>query len=327
MAGLMPVDRLDVCVLVDNASDYLSTVPSFVERETDALWRRGVHTLSGEVMCCAAHGLSCLITAQRGAVTHSILFDCGPDGDVLARNVARLGADLTSVHAVVLSHGHWDHCGGILRGLDLVHEASGGARVPLYVHPHMFGSRAIKQSDGQMRLMEDVPSVATLDDHDAAVASRTEPASILDQMFWISGEIPRVTSFEKGVPGQYRRSADGSRWELDEAVIDERFVAVNVAGKGLIVFTACSHAGVVNVLTHARECFADVPLYGVIGGLHLSGASEAAIPQTVDGLKAFDLNVIATAHCTGWRAVTALTNVFGDSVVVPSAVGKRYTFE
>ena len=277
-------------------------------------------------MCCAAHGLSCLITAHRGGAAHSILFDSGPDEDVLARNVARLGADLASVHAVVLSHGHWDHCGGMLRALDLIREGKGGVPVPFYGHPHMFGSRAVKQADGQMRLMEDVPSIASLSGHGALVINSTEPCNILDEMFWISGEIPRVTSFEKGVPGQYRRGPDGSGWELDEAVIDERFVAVNVAGKGLIVFTACSHAGVVNVLTHARKCFSDIPLYAVIGGLHLSGASEAVIPQTVDGLKTFDLNVIATAHCTGWRAVTALTNVFGDSIVVPSAVGKRYSF-
>ena len=326
MAVLMPVDRLEVDVLVDNASDYLSTVPDFVEREADALWRRGGHELSGKFMCCAAHGLSCLITAHRGGAARSILFDSGPEDDVLACNVARLDADLSSVQAVVLSHGHWDHCGGMLRALDLIREANGGADVPFHGHPRMFGSRAIKQADGQMRLMEDVPSIASLGDHGAAVANSTEPCSILEQMFWISGEIPRVTAFEKGVPGQYRRSTDGGGWELDEAVIDERFVAVNVAGKGLIVFTACSHAGVVNVLTYARECFSDIPVYAVIGGLHLSGASEAVIPQTVDGLKAFDLNVIATAHCTGWRAVTALTNVFGDSIVVPSAVGKRYTF-
>ena len=85
-------------------------------------------------------------------------------------------------------------------------------------------------------------------------------------MFHVSGEIPRVTAYERGLKGQHRRTLDGTSWEPDELVIDERFLAVNVAGKGLVVFTACSHAGVVNVLQHARESFPSVPLYAVAGG-------------------------------------------------------------
>jgi 7,8-dihydropterin-6-yl-methyl-4-(beta-D-ribofuranosyl)aminobenzene 5'-phosphate synthase len=109
--------------------------------------------------------------------------------------------------------------------------------------------------------------------------------------------------------------------------MDERFVAVNVARKGIVVFTACSHAGVINVLEHAKTCFGTVPLHGVVGGLHLSGPNEAIIPETVDGLRRFELAVIAAGHCTGWRAMTALANAFGDTTVVPLAVGKRFTFE
>jgi 7,8-dihydropterin-6-yl-methyl-4-(beta-D-ribofuranosyl)aminobenzene 5'-phosphate synthase len=92
------------------------------------------------------------------------------------------------------------------------------------------------------------------------------------------------------------------------------------------VFTACSHAGVINVLTHARRCFPDVPLYAAAGGFHLSGPNEPIIPETVRAMKDFGLRVIAAGHCTGWRAVTALMNVFGDCIVDPSVVGKRYTF-
>ena len=109
--------------------------------------------------------------------------------------------------------------------------------------------------------------------------------------------------------------------------MDERFVAVNVVDKGLVVFSACSHAGVVNVLTHARSSFPDIPLHAVMGGLHLSGPNEVIIPQTVDGLRTFDLKLIAAGHCTGWRALTALAHAFGDKVLAPTAVGKRYLFK
>jgi len=93
----------------------------------------------------------------------------------------------------------------------------------------------------------------------------------------------------------------------------------------MLVFTACSHAGVVNVMTHARESFPGRTLYGVLGGFHLAGGNERIIPDTVAGLRPFALQTIATAHCTGWRAVNALAAAFGDAVV-PSAVGKLYRF-
>ena len=93
--------------------------------------------------------------------------------------------------------------------------------------------------------------------------------------------------------------------------------------KGLFVFTACSHAGLINVLTHAAERFPGIPLFGVLGGFHLAGPNEAIIPETVDALEAFELQVIAAAHCTGWRALGRLAQRFGDRVVA-SAVGKRF---
>ncbi len=120
-----------------------------------------------------------------------------------------------------------------------------------------------------------------------------------------------------------RRTAGG--WEPDELLIDERWLAVNVAGKGLVLFSACSHAGIVNVCRHARATFPDIPIHAVMGGLHLSGPNEAVIPDTVEGLKEFGLKTIAAGHCTGWRAMAALANAFPDALA-PTAVGKRFTF-
>ena len=145
--------------------------------------------------------------------------------------------------------------------------------------------------------------------------------SVLSNTVPISGEIARVTSFEKGMPGQHRLDAAGE-WTPDELLVDERFVAVRLANKGLFVFTACSHAGLINVLTHAAERFPGIPLFGVLGGFHLAGPTEAIIPETVDALEAFDLQLIAAAHCTGWRALGQLAQRFGDHVVA-SAVGQR----
>ena len=135
-----------------------------------------------------------------------------------------------------------------------------------------------------------------------------------------------MTPFETGLKGQHRRTLDGTGWELDELIMDERFVAVNVASKGIVVLTACSHAGVVNVLTHARDCFGNLPIYAVLGGLHLTGSNEKIIPDTVAGLREFGLTAIAPGHCTGWRAVNAFAQTFGEEILAPLAVGKRLVF-
>ncbi len=94
MPKLEPVNRIEVHILVDNVTDSLSTVPSHVENEWSYLWRHGMRKLSGRCICCAAHGLSCLITAYRGESRHTILFDTGPEEEVFERNVSRLGVDL-----------------------------------------------------------------------------------------------------------------------------------------------------------------------------------------------------------------------------------------
>jgi 7,8-dihydropterin-6-yl-methyl-4-(beta-D-ribofuranosyl)aminobenzene 5'-phosphate synthase len=201
---------------------------------------------------------------------------------------------------------------------------NGGKETPYYAHPDMFRSRGRLLPNGRMLASKDVPSITELTAHGARVINTATPQVFLDDMFYLSGEIPRVTPFELGFPGHHQKRADGEGWEPDPWIMDERSLAVHVAGKGIVVFTACSHAGVVNVLKHARDSFADIPLHTVMGGFHLAGANERIIPQTVDAMKAFDLRKIAAGHCTGWRAVVALTNAFGEDRIDPSVVGKRY---
>ena len=323
MSALQPVDGLEFTILVDNATDSLSSVPKFVETEFAGLARRrgSGWVLAGISLCCAAHGLSCLVTVRQGGKTRALLFDAGPEDRTFEQNVSRTGADLGTVEAIVLSHGHWDHGGGMLRAVQIIRDRNGGRTVQYYAHPDMFCTRAMKQTDGRMRLMEDVPSIRDLTALGAEVVNTKDAQELLGGMAYVSGEVPRVTDFERGLPGQYRKTSEG--WELDELIMDERFVAINVRDKGLVIFTACSHAGIINVLEHARSCFAHVPLHAVVGGLHLSGSNEKIIPETVEALGRFGLSVIAAGHCTGWRAMTALCNAFGEDKLAPLAVGKR----
>ena len=326
MVGLQAVDKVEMHVIIDNATDSLSSIPAHAESEFAYLARSGMRELAGDSLCCACHGLSYLITAHRGDSRRSVLFDSGPEEYAFERNCTRLGVNVGAVESIILSHGHWDHGGGMLKALDLIRVKNGDRPIPYYAHPDMFRSRARKLPNGEMLPSKDVPSIETLTDRGAQVVNTRTAQTLLDGMFHLSGEIPRVTPFEQGLAGHYQRSEDRLDWMPDPWLIDERFLSVNVTGKGLLVFTACSHAGVINVLTHARACFPAVPLYAVAGGFHLSGPNEPIIPETVEAMKDFGLSVIVAGHCTGWRAVTALMNVFGDSIVDPSVVGKRYTF-
>ena len=327
MFDLAPVDKLEVQVLVDNGIDLLSSVPVYAESQATYLLRtRRMPVFAAKCLCCAAHGFSCLVIVYRGSQKHTMLFDTGPEPYAFARNCERLNADLGAIEGILLSHGHFDHAGGLLEALDAIRKQNGHDPVPFYAHPDMFRSRALMLPNGTIVPLEDIPGIDTLTEYGARVIQSATAQNILDGMFYISGGIPRVTPFERGFPGHYRKTADGKGWEPDPLIMDERFLAVNVAGKGLIVFSGCSHAGIINVLQCARSEMTQTALFGLIGGLHLAGMNEPIIPQTVEAMREFRLSVIGVGHCTGWRAVNALTTAFGDQVVTPCVVGTRYVF-
>jgi 7,8-dihydropterin-6-yl-methyl-4-(beta-D-ribofuranosyl)aminobenzene 5'-phosphate synthase len=324
MVSLSEVDALEVLVLVDNVTDSLSSTPREVLPEWSVLLTGGkLKVLAGSNTCCAHHGLSLLLTAHVGDTKRTLLFDAGPAAATFVRNTEILAVDFAGVEAVVLSHGHWDHAGGLLAAVQSVARSRGRKRFTCYVHPGMFRQRATRRPDGELYVNELVPNPEQLSEAGAEVLSTREPQSVADGAFYVSGEIPRVTSYEAGVPNHLTRSVDGTAWEPDPLIMDERFVAVNVKGKGQVVFSACSHAGLINVLTHARSVFPSVPLHGAMGGLHLAGINERVIPQTISDLARFELKLLAPGHCTGWRALSEMARRFGDELV-PSAVGKKY---
>lgn len=323
MSDVLTVDRLEVLVVVDNATDSLSSNPKNVIPEWTGLLTGGrMRVVSGESICCAHHGLSLLISAHVADERRTLLFDAGPEGATFLRNARILGIDFGAVDAVVLSHGHWDHAGGLVAAVEAI-AAARGAGTPCFMHPGMFAERGNQRPGGEFFPFEPVPSPERLAQAGANVINTREPQVAGGGAFYVSGEVPRVTSYETGLPGHMRRSSDGMSWEPDPLIMDERFVSVHVRDKGQFIFSACSHAGLINVLKHARALFPGVPLYGAMGGLHLSGTTEKIIPDTVRDLQSFGLKLVAPGHCTGWRALAAMARVFGDELV-PSAVGKKY---
>ena len=205
----------------------------------------------------------------------------------------------------------------------IVHD---GGKVAVHVNPGMFNERAIRLRSGTVVPVANVPTPGDLEQRGAQVVNDAEDRLLLDGHFYYSGEIPRVTPFEKGRVDHLARTRPDAPWEPDPQLMDERMLVAHVRNLGLIVLSACSHAGIVNVCLHARDLFPDAPIYCIMGGLHLGGVMEQIIPDTVDGLRPFRIPHIITGHCTGWRALHALADAFGNAVS-QSAVGTKYTFD
>ena len=321
---LRPIDSLVVDVLTDNVSDAYVSKTLFAVSEFSNVVLAGAKVISGGTLLGANLGFGLRLVSEADHIRHTLLFDTGPEGSIFVRNCANLGIRLGDVECIAVTHGHWDHMAALPDALDAI--VKQGGQVTVHVNPGMFNERAVRLKSGTVVPVANVPDPNMLEKHGARVVNRPEARLLLDDHFYYSGEIPRVTSFEKGRIDHLCRASSEGPWIPDPLLMDERMLVVHVRDLGLIVFSACSHAGIVNVCTHVRNLFPDIPMYCVMGGLHLGGVMEKIIPDTVDGLRPFGIRHIITGHCTGWRALHALADAFGETVS-QSAVGTRYTFD
>ena len=339
MGSLVEVDSLEILVLIDNELDPISTyqIPGLAahgnmmhiglsnpSQPTD----RGpnVHELRMDNVCCAAHGLSLMITATKGSVQHTVLFDTGPEESAWERNVQRLRPDLAKIELIQLSHWHRDHSGGMLRAISMINDARGADEAPVKVdlHPNRPEYRGFITPDGPVSLEAD-PTFDEIMLAGGQVMKKDKPHTVLEGMFMVSGEIPRVTPYEKGVLRGIRWNAKTESWESDEMIADERLLMCKVKDKGLVVFTGCSHAGAVNACKHALQLAGgNVPLYAVMGGYHLTGPNEAMIEETVKDFKELDAKIFLAGHCSGWRVKFAIEREMPGRLA-PSTVGTKYT--
>ena len=198
--------------------------------------------------------------------------------------------------------------------------------MPCYLHPGMFVQRAIPRPMGRVLTIQTPPTPDELRAVGALPILGSEPQVLLNGHVNLSGEIPRCSAFELGFRSHVRMDDQG-QWVPDPLIMDERYPAFNVQGLGLFAFSACSHAGIVNVALDLRERFADQTLHGLMGGFHLSGANESVIQDTVKALAQFDMAMLALGHCTGWRAVSALAAGLGEDKIVLTAVGQHYLLQ
>jgi 7,8-dihydropterin-6-yl-methyl-4-(beta-D-ribofuranosyl)aminobenzene 5'-phosphate synthase len=323
-SALKTVDSLVVEVITDDVSDAYVSKTLFAVSEFSNVVMAGAKVISGETLLAANLGFGLKIVSQAEHVRHTLLFDTGPEGAIFIRNCRNLGIRLGEVEAIAVTHGHWDHMAALPHAVEAI--VKDGGRVAVHVNPGMFNERAVRLKSGTVVPVANVPRPHELEQRGAQVVNHGDARLLLDGHFYYSGEIPRVTPFEKGRVDHLARTTADAPWQPDPLLLDERMLVAHVRDLGLIVFSACSHAGIVNVCLHARDLFPDIPIYCIMGGLHLGGVMERIIPDTVEGLRPFRIPHIITGHCTGWRALHALADAFGDAVS-QSAVGTKYTFD
>jgi len=294
-------------------ADRVSRVPMSTGRAAAPQFEGGA-TVAG---LRAEHGFSALVTVRRGTTTTTLLFDTGISPDGMTENADRLGVDLGDVQGVVLSHGHWDHAGG-LAGL-----ASRRGGLPMTLHPLVWTRRRIAVPGADAR---ELPTLSrrAIEAEGFAVVERRQPSLLADGCVLVTGEVDRTTDFERGMPPSHQ-AWDGAGWQHDPLVLDDQALVAHVRGRGLVVLTGCGHAGAVNLARHAMRLTGVDRLHALLGGLHLSGpAFEPIIGPTVAAFTELSPDLIVPGHCSGWRAQHALAAALPDAFV-PSSAGTRYT--
>jgi len=255
------------------------------------------------------HGLSMWIEVDG----RKILFDTGT-GKILESNARKLGIDVHTADLLVLSHGHYDHTGGVGRFLQHTRQSH------VYCHPSAVLPRyAVRNGSGTSISMPH-ESIAAMDKLSEARLHWVQEPLHLGEHMGLTGHIPRKTSFED-TGGPFYLDPAGNR---PDPIDDDMALWIRTQ-KGLVVVTGCCHAGLINTLDYIFHLNNGMKICALIGGFHLMGATPLRLNLTMQALAAFEIDLLVPCHCTGQAAVELLKKTF-DIRVSPGAAGKILQF-
>ena len=271
----MELDHVRITVLVDDCVGY------------------DVKGLLGE------HGLSILIEGWKSNKYYKVLFDTGQTGHVLLHNVKRLGLNIKDLNAIVLSHRHYDHTGGLLKVLEEV-------QTYIIAHPEIFKPQ-IYIGEDNVRLDLGIPhSKSSIEGKGGKLILAKTPLELAPGIYFL-GEIPRTTEYEEPWGNVYTLTDDGVL--VKDKMLDDTGLAVKVNGKTLVI-GGCSHSGIVNISRYALNVVGGEPEV-VMGGFHLVNADMERIRKTVKGLKDIGFKKVYAGHCTGFLAERTFSLEYG----------------
>ena len=242
----------------------------------------------------AEHGWAVFIETDQG----NFLFDTG-QGRAIINNARHFKKELSTIQGIIISHHHYDHTGGLLSVLEQT------GKVDVYGHPDLFkNSYAI--DDGIEKNLGIPFRREILESKGAQFKFNTDFREIVPDLM-LSGEIPRLTKYEKGSKRFLLKTSEGN---IQDLIFDDQTLFMNTE-KGLIIILGCSHSGIINIINHIIEKTGQTHIRTIIGGTHLGPASEETKEKSIQALKKYDIEKIGVSHCTGLETSMRLFKEFG----------------
>jgi 7,8-dihydropterin-6-yl-methyl-4-(beta-D-ribofuranosyl)aminobenzene 5'-phosphate synthase len=245
----------------------------------------------------AEWGLSVFIEAGE----HTFLLDAGTSS-VAAKNAEKLGIDLSTTETIVLSHGHYDHTGG----LPFVLSRIGSSDIRVVAHPDFTGKKYVYKKNRDIYRYAGIPyRLEQLESGGARFELSKGPVWLTDDIA-ASGEEPMTTDFES-VADNLCLKQNGTY--VQDPMIDDQSLFIRT-DLGLIIILGCAHRGMINIIRHAQKLMDTDRVYMVIGGTHLGPASETQLKKTIGALRDMDVAWLGVSHCTGLPAAAKLAAAF-----------------
>ena len=245
------------------------------------------------------HGFAAFLETEKG----NFLFDTGK-GKTVVHNAAVLKKDLKSINKIVLSHAHGDHTGGLPEVL----QSLSSKQIDVFAHPDIFADR-FREKDGQ-RTYGGIPFVkGYLEKLGARFVFNKEYGDVEEGVF-LTGEVPRETSFEGGDMG--KRFVNRGGMTEPDIILDDQSLVIHVE-KGILIVLGCAHAGMVNVINHAIKMSGVDEIYGIVGGTHIGLSGDAQRDQTIEALRDYKIEHLLPTHCTGLETMGRMRSAFKDS--------------